>query len=70
MSRGDDFQYRQVSNGCQSVCRQGQSGGPGPGAFHRDLLKAVFDELTDARAAVDMRNELSRKFGSSIAAWT
>ena len=30
----------------------------GPGAFHDDVLKPVVDQLQDARAAVDVRNDL------------
>ena len=33
---------------------------PGPGAFHDDVFEPVVDQLEDARAAVDMRNDLEQ----------
>src|SRR5262249_18331998 len=58
---GDDLQDRQLGNGCQSVGRQGESCRPSPGSFQYDVLEVVFDELADARTAVDVRNDLEQE---------
>src|ERR1700675_1806370 len=38
--------------------------GPNPRALYRDILEMVFDELADARRAVDMRDDLEQKIWS------
>src|SRR5262249_34207697 len=35
--------------------------GPSPGAFDRDILKGILDELADARRAADMRDDLQEE---------
>lgn len=61
MDRGDDLQNRQLGDRRQGVGRQGQCRGPGPGTLQCDVLEAVFNELTDPRTAIDMRNDLEQE---------
>src|SRR4029450_1784839 len=41
--------------------RQRETRGSGPRPFQADLLKAIFNELTDPRTAVDVRNDLEKE---------
>jgi hypothetical protein len=57
VGRGCDLEHRQVRDRRQGVRRELQRGRTGPGALYRDVLEMIFDQLADARLAVDMRND-------------
>jgi len=61
VNRGHDLENRQIGHVSQGVRHQGEGRGSGPRPFQNDLLKVVFDKLTDARSAVDVRNDLEKE---------
>ena len=46
------------ATGASACGLQVERGRPGPGAFQHHVLQAIVDELADARASVDVRNDL------------
>lgn len=58
---GDDLQHRQLGERRQGVRGQRKCSRAGPGAFQVDVLQAVFDQLADARRAVDVRDDLEQE---------
>src|SRR5260370_31955922 len=56
-----DLQHRQLGDGCQGVRGQRQGCGAGPYSLQNDVLEMIFDELADARGAVDVRNNLQQE---------
>src|SRR5882724_3812972 len=59
----DDLQDRQLRHRCHGVRAERQRARAGPRASDRDVLEIVFDQLANAGAAVDMRNDLQEKIG-------
>ena len=60
---GYDFYNRQLSDRCQSVRRQRQRSGAGPRALYENVIEMILDQFTDARAAVNVRNDFEQKIG-------
>src|SRR5262245_6591134 len=58
---GHDFEHRQFCHRRQCVWAEIKRRRPGPGAFDRDILEVVLDELADAWRAVDMRYDLQQE---------
>ena len=63
----DDLEHRQVGDRREGVRVKLQRTRPRPGAAHLDVLKPVFDELADARCAIDVRNDLDQEVRSTHA---
>ena len=61
----DDLKYRQLGQRRQRVREQDKLCRSGPGALQVDVLQTVFDELADARRAVDMRYDFEQEIGCS-----
>src|SRR5215831_12470742 len=57
----DDFEHRQFRDGSERVGMQIERARSGPSALQIDVLKVVFDELADPRAAIDMRYDLQKE---------
>src|SRR4029077_15063551 len=57
----EDFEHRQFRDGSERVGMQIERARSGPSALQIDVLKVIFDELADPRAAVDMRYDLQEK---------
>src|SRR5215471_3421267 len=58
---GEDFEHRQFRDGSERVGMQIERARSGPSALQIDVLKAVFDQFADPRAAVDMRYDLQKE---------
>src|SRR5713101_4651154 len=56
-----DLQDRKLGHRRQRMRVEVERGRAGPGAFDRDVLEVVLDELADARRAVDMRDDLQQE---------
>src|SRR5262245_60779935 len=52
---------RQFRDGSECVRMQIERARPGPGALQLDVLKVVFDQLANPRAAVDMRYDIQKE---------
>src|SRR4051794_28167100 len=61
MNRGDDLEYRQLGDWSKRMRRERNRARAGPRPLERHVLEVIFDELADARAAVDVRNDLEQK---------
>jgi hypothetical protein len=61
VDRGHDLEHGQFRNRCQGVRTELQRGRPGPGTLYRDILKVIFDQLTNSRRGVDMWNDLKEE---------
>src|SRR6516165_10159200 len=60
---GYDLKHRQFRDGSECVGMQIERARSGPSALQIDVLKVVFDQLADPRAAVDMRYDLQQEIG-------
>src|SRR6516225_9315560 len=58
---GYDLKHRQFRDGSECVGMQIERARSGPSALQIDVLKVVFDQLADPRAAVDMRYDLQEE---------
>src|SRR6516165_5256975 len=58
---GYDLKHRQFRDGSECVGMQIERARSGPSALQIDVLKVVFDQLADPRAAVDMRYDLQQE---------
>jgi hypothetical protein len=54
----EDLEDRQLGDRHQRVWAEIERRRSGPGAVDGDVLEVVFDQLADARRAVDMRDEI------------
>src|SRR5215469_16146779 len=61
MNRGDDLEHRQLGDRGKRMRAERNRARPGPRPLERHVLEVIFDELADARAAVDVRNDLEQK---------
>jgi len=61
VNRGDDFEHRQLRDRSKRMGRERDRARAGPRPLERHVLEVIFDELADARAAVDVRNDLEQK---------
>src|SRR5262249_3424263 len=58
---GKDFQDRQFGDRRHGMRAERQGAWTGPRAFDRDVLEVILDQLANARATVDVRNDLQKK---------
>src|SRR5262245_24741686 len=61
MDGRDDLQHGQFGHRRQGMRGERQGARPDPRALDRDVLEAILDQLADARAAVDMRDDLQQE---------
>ena len=61
----DHLRHRQFGNRCQGVRMEIKRAGTGPGTFEFNVFEMIFDELANARSAVDMRDDLEQEIGRS-----
>src|SRR5262249_29071202 len=61
VNRGHDLEHGQLRDRGEGVRRERKRRWPRPRALERDVLEIIFDELADARAAVDVGNDLEQK---------
>src|SRR5262249_26693447 len=61
VNRGHDLEEGQLRDRGEGIRRERKGRRARPRAFERDVVEIIFDELADARAAVDVRNDLEQK---------
>src|SRR6202043_267364 len=59
----DHLEHRQFRDGRECVWVERERRGTGPGTLDVDVLEIELDELADARAAVDVRDDLEEVVG-------
>ena len=60
VGRGYNLEHRQLGEGRQRVRTQLERAGSDPGALHLDIGEVVLDQLANAWAAVDMRDDFEQ----------
>src|SRR5216683_6729255 len=61
MDARENLEDGKLGHRCQRMRVELQRDRPGPGAFDRDVLEVVLDDLADARRAVDMGDDLQEE---------
>src|SRR5262245_31252762 len=63
MRRRNDLAHREIGDWGERVRLELKCRWAGPGTFHDDVFQTIIDELEDAGAAIDMRDDLDQVVG-------